>query len=473
MSRSAMSGVREKFDLQKSACLAAPEVPWAVREDRLERLAQLVKSNAAAFARAISADFGHRSPHETDLLEVFPSLSGIAHALSHGRRWMRGERRSTGLWFLPACSRVMPQPLGVAGIIVPWNYPLYLAIGPLCAALVAGNRAMLKLSEFTPAFGALFEGLIAKTFAPDEIAVVNGDAAVAAEFSKLPFDHLLFTGSTAVGRHVMHAAADNLTPVTLELGGKSPAIVAPGYDLAHAAARILLGKCLNAGQTCIAPDYVLVPEASEQAFIDAARACVARMYPQILSTPDYSSIVSARHFERLAGYAEDAQAQGAKLENLAAHAESPDPVTRRMPPVAITGVKDSMRVMQEEIFGPLLPVVGYRGIDEAIAYVNARPRPLALYLFDRDSERIDSVLARTTAGGVTINDTLLHIAQESLPFGGVGASGMGQYHGHEGFLTFSKLKPVFRQSRLNGVGLFNPPYGPRTAKMIAVLKRWA
>ena len=465
--------LRQTFDLQKAACLATPEVPWAQRADRLQRLASLVDANAAKFAEAISRDFGHRSAHETDLLEVFPSLSGIQYALSHGKRWMRGERRATGLWFLPARSRVTPQPLGVAGIIVPWNYPLYLAIGPLVAALAAGNRAMLKLSEFTPAFGALFAELCAKAFAQDEMAVFNGDATMAAAFSKLPFDHLLFTGSTSVGRHVMHAAADNLTPVTLELGGKSPAIVAPGYSVEHAARRILLGKCLNAGQTCIAPDYVLVPAGTEHAFISAARAAVAKMYPQILTTPDYSSIVSARHYERITGYLEEAKAQGAKVENLAAHAESPDPASRRIPPIVLTHVKDGMRVMQDEIFGPLLPLVPYRGIDEAIAYVNARPRPLALYLFDDDGDRIDSLLARTMAGGVTINDTLLHIAQESLPFGGVGPSGMGQYHGYEGFLAFSKMKPVFRQSRLNGVSLFNPPYGPRTARMIAMLKRWA
>ncbi len=468
-----MDALREKFDLQRKACLAAPEVPWAQRADRLGRLAGMVEANAKTFALAISKDFGNRSAHETDLLEVFPSLSGIGHSLSNGKRWMRGERRPTGKWFLPGSSRVTPQPLGVAGIIVPWNYPLYLAIGPLSAALVAGNRAMLKLSEFTPTFGALFEALVATVFAPDEVAVVNGDAQVAAEFSKLPFDHLLFTGSTAVGRQVMRAAAENLTPVTLELGGKSPAIVAPGFSVEHAARRILLGKCLNAGQTCIAPDYVLLPEGSEAAFIAAARACVAKMYPQILSTPDYSSIVSARHYERLTGYLEDAKVQGAAVENLAAHAEPPDPASRRIPPIALTGVSDSMRIMTDEIFGPLLPLVPYRGIDDAIRYVNQRPRPLALYLFDDDKARIDRVLARTTAGGVTINDTLLHIAQESLPFGGVGPSGMGQYHGYEGFLAFSKMKPVFRQSRFNGVALFNPPYGARTARMIAMLKRWA
>ena len=468
-----MDGLTHTFDRLRKACDASPEVPWATRADRLARLKALVADNAAAFALAISADFGHRSAHETDLLEVFPSLSGINHALSHGRRWMRGERRATGMWFLPARSSVTPQPLGVAGIIVPWNYPLYLVAGPLASALVAGNRAMVKLSEFTPQFGALFAELAGKAFASDELAVVNGDAQVAAAFSKLPFDHLLFTGSTAVGRHVMRAAAENLTPVTLELGGKSPAIVAPEFSIERAAGRILLGKCLNAGQTCIAPDYVLVPEGMEQAFVAAARACVSRMYPQILSTPDYSSIVSDRHYERLTGYIDDARAQGAKVESLAAQGEAPDPASRRIPPMALTGVNDRMRVMQDEIFGPLLPVVGYRDMDSAIAYVNARPRPLALYLFDDDSARVERVLARTIAGGVTVNDTLLHIAQESLPFGGVGPSGMGQYHGYEGFLAFSKLKPVFRQSRLNGLALFNPPYGPRAARLIALLKRWA
>jgi len=461
------------LEQQKRACMAAPEVPWVQREDRLKRLARIVETNAAKIAEAISSDFGHRSAHETDLLEVFPSLSGIAHCLSHGEKWMRGERRATGKWFLPGSSRVTPQPLGVAGIIVPWNYPLYLAVGPLAAALTAGNRAMLKLSEITPAFGALFEELCGKAFPVEEIAVVNGDASVGVEFSKLPFDHLLFTGSTSVGKHVMRAAADNLTPVTLELGGKSPAIVAPGYSIKRAARRILLGKCLNAGQTCIAPDYVLVPLGSEDAFIAAARACVRKMYPDILRTPDYSSIVSERHYQRITGYLEDATGQGAVAQSLAANGELPNAASRRIPPIALTRVKDSMRLMQDEIFGPLLPIVGYETIDDAIAYVNARPRPLALYLFDDDNARIDSVLARTTAGGVTINDTLLHIAQESLPFGGVGPSGMGAYHGYEGFLAFSKMKPVFRQSRFNGVALFNPPYGPRTAKMIAMLKRWA
>jgi coniferyl-aldehyde dehydrogenase len=465
--------LKQRFDLLRAACLAAPQVSWDLRAERLRRLALLLQSNSREIALAIDRDFGHRSLHETDLFEVVPSLAAIRHSLAHGRGWMRTTRRPTGIWFQPASSRVMPQPLGVAGIIVPWNYPLFLAIAPLAAALVAGNRAMLKLSELTPAFAALMEQLVGNHFAPEEITVVNGDATVAAEFSRLPFDHLLFTGSTSVGRHVMRAAAENLTPVTLELGGKSPAIIAPGFSIERAAARILVGKCLNAGQTCIAPDYVLLPEGSQQAFIAAARVCVAKMYPGILASPDYSSIVNAHHFDRIMGVLADAKALGARVENLAKDREAPNAASRRIPPLALTGVTDAMQVMQDEIFGPLLPLVGYRDIDAAIAYVNARPRPLALYLFDDDATRVERVLARTVSGGVTVNDTLLHVAQESLPFGGVGSSGMGQYHGYEGFLTFSKLKPVFRQSRWSGVAMFNPPYGRLVTRMTEFLKRWA
>ena len=466
------SALNRHFDRMQAACLETPEVPWPIRADRLQRLALLIHGNSGDIAEAISQDFGHRSRHETDLFEIVPSLSAIRHALKLGRRWMKTTRRPTGLWFLPGCSRVMPQPLGVAGIIVPWNYPLYLAVGPLVAAVVAGNRAMLKLSEWTPAFSALMEQRVARHFAPDELIVINGDTGVAAEFSTLPFDHLLFTGSTSVGREVMRAAAANLTPVTLELGGKSPAIIAPGFSIERAAVRILAGKCLNAGQTCIAPDYVLLPEGSEQAFIAAARTSVAKMYPDILSSPDYASIINARHFDRIAELLREAQAMGATPENLSLRRESPDAETRRHPPFVLTGVTDGMRVMQDEIFGPLLPIVPYPNIDAAIAWVNAHPKPLALYLFDDDSARIEQVLARTRSGGVTVNDTILHVAQDDLPFGGVGPSGMGQYHGYEGFLTFSKLKPVFRQSRWNSMALFNPPYGKFASRMIEWLKRW-
>ena len=425
--------------------------------------------NSDRLAGAIAADFGHRSPHETQLLELFPSLEAVRHALRHGAGWMGDERRATSLWFLPGSSKVVYQPLGVVGIIAPWNYPVYLAAGPLVAALAAGNRVMLKLSEFTPRTAEVFDELIRKAFADDEVVVVTGDAVLAAEFSRLPFDHLLFTGSTAVGRHVMHAAAENLTPVTLELGGKSPAIVGHDANLAHAVERIVLGKMFNAGQTCIAPDYVLVPEDRVEAFVTEAKAVVGRLYPDLRSTPDYSAIVSARHFARLAGYTEEAKTLGAELIPLSNAA--PDPETRRMPPIALLRVSDAMRVMQDEIFGPLLPVVPYRTLDDAIRYVAARPRPLALYYFGRDNGDIDRVLHETHSGGVTLNDVILHIAQDDLPFGGIGASGMGHYHGRDGFLAFSKAKGVFRQARLNGMGLFNPPYGQRFARLIRLLLR--
>jgi acyl-CoA reductase-like NAD-dependent aldehyde dehydrogenase len=387
---------------------------------------------------------------------------------------MRPQRRAAGLWFQPGRAELRYQPLGVVGIIVPWNYPVYLAVGPLVAALAAGNRALLKMSEFTPATASLFAELVGKYFADDEVAVLEGDAGVAQAFSQLPFDHLLFTGSTSVGRHVMRAAAENLTPVTLELGGKSPAIIGPqvlssgAFD--KAVERIVVGKCLNAGQTCIAPDYVLLPAGQEHAFVAAARRVVAACYPAIGSTPDYTTVLNERHYARLCGYLDDARAQGAEVLELAPGVAA-DAATQRLPPLALLKVNDSMQVMQDEIFGPLLPVVTYRDLDAAIAFVNARPRPLALYYFDNDRSRIDRVLNETVAGGVTINDTLLHIAQDDLPFGGVGPSGMGCYHGFEGFQTFSARKAVFHQSRLSGIGLFKPPYGARFEWLIRILMR--
>ena len=371
--------------------------------------------------------------------------------------------------WLTNADRLYQLPLGVVGIIVPWNYPLYLAIGPLTAALAAGNRALVKMSEFTPATAALLETLISRHFAGDEVAVVRGDAEVGQAFSRLPFDHLLFTGSTPVGHHVMRAAADHLTPVTLELGGKSPVIVAPDYPLAKAAERIMVGKCLNAGQTCIAPDYVLLPEGREEAFIAAAKAAVAACYPVLARSPDYSTVINDRHFARLSGYLEEAREKGASVMPLSDVAA--DPGTRCFPPVLVRGVRDDMRVMQDEIFGPVLPIVSYRELGDAIAYINARPRPLALYVFDSDPARVERVLAETVSGGVTVNDTLLHIAQDELPFGGIGPSGMGHYHGHAGFLTLSKQKAIFRQSRLSGIGLFKAPYGVRFERLIRLLMR--
>ena len=458
-----------KFQLQRmrDAHAREPVPAWPVRAARLRALSELITTHRGEIAEAIHQDFSGRPAQETDLLEVFPSLSAIRHALAHGRRWMKPRRSWPGLLFLPARNEIRPQPRGVVGIIVPWNYPLYLAAGPLVDALAAGNRVMVKMSEFTPRFSALFAQLVARYFKPDEVCVVNGDADVAQAFSALPFDHLLFTGSTAVGRHVMRAASANLTPVTLELGGKSPAIVGPGARFDHAVERILVGKLFNAGQTCIAPDYVLLPRARMDEFIAAARGVAARLYPQPVRNEQYASIISERQYQRLAALRDDAARDGAKLTPLVD--DSDDTSRRRMTPVLLTSVSEGMAVMQEEIFGPLLPLLPYDDIEQAIAYVAAHPHPLALYLFEEDGALIDQVLARTTAGGVTINDTLYHIAQHDLPFGGVGPSGSGGYHGEAGFRTFSHLKPVFRQARVNGAGLLNPPYGERFRRMLALM----
>lgn len=444
-----------------------PFPDWATRARRLRTLDALVRQHREEMAEAIGADFGCRPREETDMLEVFPSLSAIRHALRHGRRWMKPKRGWASVAFLPARTELRPQPLGVVGIIVPWNYPLFLAVGPLVDALAAGNRVMVKMSEYTPRFSHLFAKLVAHHFQPDEVIVIHGDASVGQAFAALPFDHLLFTGSTAVGHQVMQSASAHLTPVTLELGGKSPAIIGPGARFDHAVERIVFGKLLNAGQTCIAPDYVLVPRVDVARFISAARSVTERLYPDFAHNRQYASIATDRHYQRLIDWRDAAVHAGARSEKLSAVADRPE--QRLLTPTLLIDVRDDMAVMQQEIFGPLLPLVPYDTFDEAMAYVANRPRPLALYLFEEDQARIDQLLDRTHAGGVTLNDTLYHIAQHHLPFGGVGPSGMGGYHGEAGFRTFSHMKPVFRQARLNGAGLLNPPYGKRFRQLLELL----
>ncbi|HSG21365.1 MAG TPA: coniferyl aldehyde dehydrogenase [Azonexus sp.] len=465
-----LAGLQAAFAASRAASRLDMAPSLTFRRQRLDALEALLRDNVNVICAAVSADFGHRSSHETQLLEIFPSLEGIRHTRRHLGTWMKPQRRSVSLWFQPARAELRPQALGCVGIISPWNYPVYLAIGPLTAALAAGNRALVKMSEFTPSTAALFAELALRYFPANELAVVGGDHELAQAFSHLPFDHLLFTGSTAVGRLVMKAAAENLTPVTLELGGKSPAIIAPDYPVTKAAERILAGKCLNAGQTCIAPDYLFLPEAEAENFIAAARKIVAASYPDLQRNPDYSAVINARHAARLHGYLDDAAAQGARIVPLAEVKPNPN-TPQRLAPTLVLQTTESMKVMQEEIFGPLLPILTYQNMQEALDYINAHDRPLALYIFDRDKARINQVLDQTIAGGVTVNDTILHIAQDDLPFGGVGPSGMGQYHGHEGFRTFSKLKPVFYQSRLNGIGLFNPPYGKLFERLLKLLLR--
>jgi acyl-CoA reductase-like NAD-dependent aldehyde dehydrogenase len=452
---------------QREAYHRDPYPELAVRRERLQRLKRLLIDHTDEIAAAISADFGHRSIHETRLLEIFPSVAGIDHSIGHLRKWMRPQGRSASIWFKPASNFVIPQPLGVVGIIVPWNYPLFLAVGPLTAALAAGNRAVIKVSEFTPRFGETFRRLVATIFAADEIEVINGGIDVAQVFAGLPWDHLLFTGSTSVGRHVMRAAAENLTPVTLELGGKSPTIVSPGYATKTAAERVMYGKCLNAGQTCVAPDYLFLPRGEEQAFEAAAREAVGRWFPGLPANPDYSAVINGRHLGRLQGYLKDAQEKGARVVPLA----NDDATTGKMAPTLVFNVTEDMKLMQDEIFGPILPVMSYDRLDDAIGYVNAHPRPLALYYFDYDKHRIQQMLARTISGGVGLNETVLHVGQDDLPFGGVGPSGMGHYHGREGFETFSKMKPVFAQSRINGVSMLHPPYGKMFETLIKFMVR--
>ncbi len=467
------SSLLVRFERMRDAARAMPEVPAKLRQQRLRALDRLLRSNAGALMEAVSRDFGHRSPSETRLLELFPCYAAIRHALCHVHGWMRPRRVGVDLWFQPARAEVRCQPLGVVGIVVPWNYPLFLAVAPLVGALAAGNRAMLKLSEYTPATSALFASLVAREFAEDVVTVIEGDAGVGQVFSALPFDHLLFTGATSVGREVMRAAAANLTPVTLELGGKSPVIIGPHADFSHAVERVIVGKLLNAGQTCVAPDYVLLPAGREAEFVAEAQRVVAACYPELAGTPDYTHIISERHFERLTGLLDAARAAGAEVIELAPGVAS-DPLTRRLPPYLVRGADPSLRLMQDEIFGPLLPLVPYdagQGVGAAIDYVNARPRPLALYVFERDKRSIERVLGCTVSGGVTVNDTLLHVAQEGLPFGGVGPSGMGRYHGYAGFAAFSAQKSVFRQSRFSGIGLFKPPYGVLFKRLMRLLLR--
>jgi coniferyl-aldehyde dehydrogenase len=398
------------------------------------------------------------------------TLDEIKHARKNLRRWMRPQRRSINLTFKPARGEIRYTPLGVVGVVAPWNYPFQLAIIPLANAIAAGNRVMIKPSEFTPSVSALIEKLVGDVFSTDEVTVVQGDASVGAEFTKLPFDHLIFTGSTAVGRHVMAAAAANLTPVTLELGGKSPALIAADFPIAQAADRIAFGKCFNAGQTCVAPDYVLLPEAQLEAFIGAFSDSIARRYPDMAGNAEYTGIINERQSTRLQAWLDEAKAAGVRTVACGPEHGSAEGL-RVMPPTVLVNPPETLTVMQQEIFGPLLPVLTYSTLDQALDFILARDKPLAFYLFDRESARVDAVLGRICAGSVCINDVLVQFGQDDLPIGGVGASGMGHYHGRDGFLTFSKAMPVMHQSRLNGMRLFDPPYGRIITRLVDFLTR--
>jgi coniferyl-aldehyde dehydrogenase len=453
------------FCRQREAFLAAGPPSLEERLDDLRKLRRAILSNSPRIAELIRADFGNRSRHESLLADIWPVLSAIRHTAKSLSRWMKPKRVPVGIELSRGHARIVCQPLGVVGIISPWNYPFQLAMEPLVAALAAGNRVMLKPSELTPRTSQFLAELLGGLFAPDKVAVVLGNAQIGEAFSRLPFDHLFFTGSTAVGRLVMQAAATNLTPVTLELGGKSPCIIGQDARLPAAADAVMYGKLLSAGQTCIAPDYALVPEQRLQEFIDGCASAVTKFYPSLKTNPDYTSIINERHYQRLTQMIDEAKKKGARVIEFNPAREEFLPADRKIPPTLVIAPDDEMALMRDEVFGPLMPVKTYRRIGEAIDYITRRPRPLALYYFGDEKGERDEVLRKTVAGGVSINNTLMHIVVNGLPFGGVGASGIGAYHGEFGFQTFSHRKGVFVQHRLNSTVLLRPPFG-RIADMM-------
>lgn len=454
--------MKECFMNMKHACLAKPNPSWKERFNRLDRLETLILENKEAIEKAIKSDFGHRDAFLTDMVDILPTLSEIRLQKKNGEGWMKPRMVLPDAIFLPATAKIVPQPKGVVGIISPWNYPLLLSVGPVAQAFAAGNVCMVKLSESTPMFSALLEDLAAQYFLPTEFKIVNGDEEIGSRFSELPFDHLLFTGSTSVGRIVAEAAAKNLTPVTLELGGKSPAVITPDYPLEDAAEKILRGKLLNSGQTCIAPDYVLIEKRRIKSFVDICRKEARKMYPGALKDNDYTSIVSQKRFEELLNELQEAS-QAAKVESLFL-GDQFDLKQRKLAPQLVINPPPDIDIMTKEIFGPILPVIGYSddNIGESIEFITSRPHPLALYWFDNEGKRIKNAVENIQCGGITVNDTIWHATNHNLPFGGIGQSGQGRYNGKAGFETFSNLKSVFYQSRFSFIDSFRPPY---TAKM--------
>ena len=457
---------------QKQDYLREGAVTVESRIDRLDRGIDALLKYQDKIVEALNADFSCRSREVTLLSDLGPSLLPMKHAKKHLRKWMKPQKRPAmfPLGLLGGRARIEYQPLGVVGVIAPWNFPVNLTFGPLAGILAAGNRAMIKPSEFTPATSSVMAEMVAEAWDEKEVAIFDGGPEVGQAFSGLAFDHLLFTGATSIARHIMAAAAKNLVPVTLELGGKSPVIISRSADIEKSLGRIMLGKTLNAGQICLAPDYLMVPEEKLHEVIAAAQKSVAEMYPSILNNDQYTSVVNERHFDRLNGYLAEAEEKGQKIIAINPGNEdfSQQEGTRKIPPTLIPEPVDGLKVMEEELFGPLLPILTYKEFDETIAYVNSKPRPLAAYYFGQDKQEEEAVLTRTTSGGACINDVIMHITHEELPFGGVGPSGMGSYHGHQGFKTFSHAKSVYRQTGINvaKLGGMLPPYGKTTDSTI-------
>ncbi|WP_185368835.1 coniferyl aldehyde dehydrogenase [Acetobacter pasteurianus] len=462
------ANLRDILDHQRATFLRAGPPSLKQRRADLRRLKAEILKRRIDIVRALKTDFGQRSERESAIVELIPLVQSINYMIRHVGHWMKPECRHIAAYFQCGKAWVVRQPIGVVGIIAPWNYPVSLALTPLATAIAAGNRAMLKPSEFTPATSAVIGKIVQAVFPPDQVSVVTGDGEVGAAFSALPFDHILFTGSTAVGKKVAEAAARNLTPVTLELGGKSPVVIEPGFSMQRVAGRVAFGKLTNAGQTCIAPDYVLVHESQQQAFAEAYQAAVKKLHPGgYVGSSDYTAILNQHHYTRLSGLIRDAEKQGARVIRMG----SDSATDHVLAPVLILNAKPEMAVMQEEIFGPVLPVLTYKNLDEAIAFINARPRPLALYYFGEKHAEQNRLLQRTVSGNVTINGTLLHYVQDALPFGGVGESGIGAYHGKEGFMALTHARGIYKQGRFNAATLLQPPFNKLTDTITNLLLR--
>ncbi len=457
---------------QKAAHLRDGAPSAQVRIERIERCIALLVDHRREIEDAANQDFGARSADVTAFTDVAASIGALKHAKTNLAKWMRPQKRKTTpaiLGLFGAKAEIQFQPKGVVGIISPWNFPVNLTFAPLAGVLAAGNRALIKPSEHTPATSALMARMFGSAFSEEEIAVIVGGPQIGEAFTRLPFDHLLFTGATSIGRHVMRAAAENLVPVTLELGGKSPVILSRSADMATAAARVMNGKTLNAGQICLAPDYVLAPRDRLEDFVDEATKSVERMFPTIRDNPDYTALVSQRHYDRIQGYLDEARAGGARVIEINPAGETlSQQEHRKIAPTLVIDPTDDMKIMREEIFGPVLPVKTYDRIEEAVDYDNAHDRPLGLYYFGTDPAERDAVLSRTTSGGVTVNDVIMHVAQEELPFGGVGPAGMGSYHGEDGFREFSHRKAVFTQITrdIGPLKMLRPPYGKGMRKYV-------
>ena len=451
----------------RTAYRKEPATSARTRIGLLNRLKVALLAHQESLVAALNQDYGQRPAQDTLISDIMPCVMNINYTVKRLKKWMKPQRRHAGLLLAPASVKVHYQPLGVVGIMVPWNFPVMLSLGPLITAIAAGNRAMIKLSEFTPHTNKALIALLDEVFDPEMVAVVEGEADVAAKFSALAFDHILFTGSTTVGRHVMRAAADNLTPVTLELGGKSPVIVAPDMPIATAVERLIYGKCLNSGQICVAPDYIFCPEEKVEQFIGEYKKQFQKMYGTENNSIDYANVINDAQFSRLTSWLDDAVAKGAVVTS--ANDQEINRNSRNLATQLVTAVRDDMLLMQQEIFGPILPILGYKTLNETIDYINDRPRPLALYIMSFDRPTQQQLLAHTHSGGVCINETVFHVVADDAPFGGVGASGMGHYHGKEGFLTFSKAKTVLKRGKLNTGKLVYPPYGSIIQRLMLTL----